>query len=80
MALDGDIAAQVLIAGAIDHAHPACADLLDHAVVRQRPPNHGNSTRLLAAILAPARRQVNAERRVTPERDEADGILFDVFE
>ena len=28
----------------------------------------------------PARRQVNAERRVTPERDAAEGILFDVFE
>jgi hypothetical protein len=34
----------------------------------------------LAAILRPARRQVNAERRVTPERDAAEGILFDVFE
>jgi hypothetical protein len=27
-----------------------------------------------------ARRQVNAERRVTPERDATEGILFDVLE
>ena len=31
-------------------------------------------------MLGPARRQVNAERRGTAERDAADGILFDVFE
>ena len=34
----------------------------------------------VAAILPPARRQVNAGRRVTPERDAAEGILFDLFE
>ena len=41
--------------------------------------------RTLPAILAPARRQVNAERRVTPERDAAEegseedlsGLLFE---
>ncbi len=38
------------------------ADLLDDAVMRQRPPNHGNRARLLAAILGPTRRQVNADR------------------
>ena len=59
MALDGDVAAQVLIAGAIDHAH-AAADLVDDAVVRNRLADHGNAP--VAAILAPARRQVNAER------------------
>ncbi len=37
-------------------------------------------TREEVAGEAPARRQVNAERRVTPERDAAAGILFDVFQ
>jgi len=33
----------------------------------------------LPAILAPARRQVNAERRVTPERDAAERIIAEWF-
>ncbi len=75
MALDGDIPAQVLIAGAIDLAHSARANLLDNAVMAQCPANHGKQPPSLPAILGPTRRQVNAERRVTPEPDAADARL-----
>ncbi len=47
MALDGDIAAQVLIVGAIDLAHPARADLLQDAVVADCLANHGKVPRQL---------------------------------
>ena len=40
----------------------------------------GKLFRPMRVILGRARRQVNAERRVTPERDAVEGILFDVFE
>ena len=60
MAWDGDIAAQVLIAGAIDLTHAASANLLDDAVMAQGPAKHGKAPPSLSAILSPARRQVNA--------------------
>jgi hypothetical protein len=43
VALDGDIPALVLIAGAIDLPHPTRANLLDHAVVAQRLADHGKA-------------------------------------
>ena len=56
---DGDVAAEVLIASAIDLAHPTRTNLFDDAVMRERFANHGKGP-LVAAILGPARRQVNA--------------------
>ncbi len=56
------------------------ANIFEDAVIAQCPANHGKQPPSLPAILAPARRQVNAERRVTAERDETEGILFDLFE
>ena len=62
MAWDGDIAAQVLIAGAIDLAHPPSADLLADAVVRNRLADHGN---------APVRRHL----RPRPQASQREGQL-----
>ncbi len=43
MAWDGDIELQALIAGAVDLAHSAFANLLNDAVVRNRLADHGNT-------------------------------------
>ena len=62
MAWDGDIA------GAIDLAHAARAELLDNAVVCERLANHGGQPPFLPAILARTPTQVNApenQRRLT---------------
>jgi len=39
---DGNVSAQMLIAGALDHPHAPAADLFDDAVVPERLANHGN--------------------------------------
>ncbi len=39
--LDGDEAVQVRVAGLVDHAHPALAELLEDLVVRDGSAGHG---------------------------------------
>ncbi len=53
--LDGDVAAQARVAGAIHLAHAACADLLDDFVASEFAGDHG------AAIIAELRRDATSD-------------------
>jgi hypothetical protein len=57
--LQRDGAAQPRVLGTVHHAHPAAAELIDHAVVRNRLTNQGIGSCHCRSILDTPRSQVN---------------------